>query len=273
MVVDAAFTLSRSANLLMVGAYLGSAASGIFGAPNRLIILLQYPGLSVSNGVGPRLARRPGHEPDVAAFRTALRRLIAFQCIAVAPAVVWATPIVELLLGREYLESADILVALAPYVFLTGIGPLITVGVNYLGEARRRMPIALATLALTLVTLVTFIPAFGLVGAAVSIDVSYGFYCLGHLWLCKRLLGLSLRPLVLSLARSLAAAVAMGLVLLGVGTDDLGPAEWILGGGVATAVYVAALVVSGEVPLRDLVLLATAVRRRLGISAAAAWGR
>jgi hypothetical protein len=38
-------------------------------------------------------------------------------------------------------------------------------------------------------------------------------------------------------------------------------------------VYVAALVVSGEVPLRDLVLLATAVRRRLGISAAAAWGR
>src|SRR4051794_5535798 len=51
MLVDAAFVLSRNATLLLVGAYLGSAASGVFQAPNRLIVLLQYPGLSLANGV------------------------------------------------------------------------------------------------------------------------------------------------------------------------------------------------------------------------------
>jgi O-antigen/teichoic acid export membrane protein len=262
MVVDAAFTMSRNANVLLVGAYLGSAASGIFQAPNRLLVLLQYPGLAVANGVAPRLARRPGHEPDVAAFRAALRRLIAFQCVAIAPAVVWATPIVELVLGDQYLESADVLVALAPYVFLTGLGPLISNGVTYLGEARKRMPISVATLVITLVTLVTLIPAFGLVGAAVSIDVSYGFYCVGHLWLCKRLLGLSLRPLVLSLVRALTAAAAMAAVLFAVGTHDLSPVAWILGGGAALATYIGVLVISGEVTPRDMMRLGRAVRRR-----------
>ena len=265
MVVDASFVMSRNANLLLVGAYLGSAASGIFQAPNRLIVLLQYPGLSVSNGVAPRMARRPGHEPDVAAFQTALRRLLAFQCIVIAPAVVWATPVVLLLLGDQYLKSADVLVALTPFMVLTGLGPLITVSVNYLGEARRRMPIAVGTLVITLVSLVVLIPAFGLVGAAVSSDVSYGFYCLGHLWLCKRVLGLSLRPLALSLARALVAAVAMGLVLYAVGTEHLGPADWILGGGAAVVTYLAVLVATGEVPLRDLLRLGGAVRRRLRV--------
>jgi O-antigen/teichoic acid export membrane protein len=260
MVVDAAFTMSRNANVLLVGAFLGNAASGIFQAPNRLLVLLQYPGLAVANGVAPRLARRPGHEPDVRAFRAGLRRLIAFQCVAIAPAVVWATPVVELVLGNQYLESADVLIALAPYIFLTGLGPLISNGVSYLGEARKRMPISVATLVITLVTLVTLIPAFGLVGAAVSIDVSYGFYCAGHLWLCNRLLGLSLRPLALSLARALTAAAAMGAVLFAVGTQDLGPASWILGGGAALATYVGVLVLSGEVTPRELMRLAGLLR-------------
>ena len=51
MVVDAAYAVSGNANVLLIGGYLGTAAAGIFQAPARLLILSQYPGLSVANAV------------------------------------------------------------------------------------------------------------------------------------------------------------------------------------------------------------------------------
>ena len=59
----------------------------------------------------------------------------------------------------------------------------------------------------------------------------------------------------------------MGAVLYAVGTDDLSPAAWVLGGGAALATYLAVLVVSGEVTLRDVAHLVRGVRRRLRRSA------
>src|SRR3712207_8752862 len=44
-------------------------------APARLIVFLQYVGVSVANGVAPGLARREGHEPEARTFNTALRYL------------------------------------------------------------------------------------------------------------------------------------------------------------------------------------------------------
>ena len=36
--------------------------------------------------------------------------------------------------------------AMAPFIYLFGLAPLVSVGVNYLGEARRRIPVAIAAL-------------------------------------------------------------------------------------------------------------------------------
>ena len=85
--IDASYTLSSSLCVLLVGAYVGSAASGIFQAPMKVIVLIQYVGLSTAYGVAPRLARGPGQTPNVKAMNRALRGLIGFQCLALAPAV------------------------------------------------------------------------------------------------------------------------------------------------------------------------------------------
>ncbi len=245
--IDVSYTLSASLSVLLLGAFAGATASGIFQAPAKLIVLIQYVGASAANGVAPRLARGHGQEPNVRALARALRGLIAFQCLMLAPAIVWAGPIAHVLLGTGYSQSADVLRALAPYIFFCGLAPLVTTGVTYLGEAGRRVPIALATLALAAAGGFILIPSHGVVGAAIATDVAFGFYTLAHIWLCRRLLQLRIGSLLRSLARGLTAAAAMGLVLALVGTKDLTISDWLVGGVAGLATYIAMLIFTREI--------------------------
>jgi stage V sporulation protein B len=261
-VVDTAYTLSGSVNVLLLGAYAGSAASGLFQAPMRLIVSLNYVGLSVANGVAPRMARRAGHEPNVRALHAALRGLIGFQCLLLAPVIVWAKPITSLLLGSEFVESADVLVALAPFIFFSGFAPILSISINYLGEARRRVPIALATVVIMFATSAMLIPRHGPVGAAIATDIGFGVYTLAHLWLCRRLLKLPLAGLAPSLASGLTSAAVMALVLVNVGTDNLTPAEWLFGGISGLTAYISTMVFTRELRMGDVARATKAARSR-----------
>jgi O-antigen/teichoic acid export membrane protein len=262
-IVDSAYFFSSNVNVLLLAGFLGTAASGVFQATWRLITFLAYVGLSVAYGVAPRLARRPGHEPNVGALRAALRGLVAFQCVMLAPAVVWARPITHLVLGSGYAGAADVLAALAPFIFFSGLAPILSLSINYVGEARRRVPIALCTLLLVFAASMVLIPRHGLVGAAVATDIAYGYYTLAHLWLCHRLLKVPLAPLGWALACALTAAAAMGIVLFEVGTTDLSPRDWILGATGGLAAYVSMLLLTGEIRGRDLAHAVAAVRKPL----------
>jgi O-antigen/teichoic acid export membrane protein len=262
-VVDSAYFFSSNVNVLLLGGFLGTAASGIFQATWRIVAFLGYVGLSVAYGVAPHLARRPGHEPNVQALRAALRGLIAFQCVLLAPAVVWARPITHLVLGSGYGGAANVLAALAPVIFFSGLAPILSLSINYIGEARRRVPIALSTLLLVFVASMVLIPRHGLVGAAVATDIAYGYYTLAHLWLCHRLLKMPLAQLAWTLACALTAATAMGIVLFEVGTTDLSPRDWLLGATGGLAAYVCMLLFTGEIRGRDLARAGAAVRKPL----------
>jgi len=219
----------------------------------------------MANGIAPQLARRPGHTPRVGALGAGLRVLVAFQCLLLAPAIVWAEPIVHLLLGPKYEQSADVLVALAPHMFFTGFAPLVSITVNYLGEARRRMPIALVTLALSVGGALLLIPPLGVVGAAITSDIALGFYTLGHLWLCRRLLHVPLLPLVWALACGLTAAGGMGVVLTLVGTErELSLLQWVGGATGGVAVYLAILVFTRELTAAELRRVGEVVGAKLG---------
>ena len=262
--IDVSYTLSASLSVLFLGAYMGAAASGIFQAPAKLIVLIQYVGASMANAVGPRLASGPGRELNVRAVHGALRFLIGFQCLMLAPAVVWAAPITRVLLGPGYSSSAKVLTALAPYIFFCGLAPLVTTGINYLGEAGRRVPISFATLALTAGACFVLIPSHGVVGAAIATDIGFGFYTLAHIWLCRRLLKLRIGMLVWSLACGLTAAAAMGIVLASIGTNNLTAADWLKGivGGVAA--YVTMLVFTRELRTDHIVRAVATARAELG---------
>jgi O-antigen/teichoic acid export membrane protein len=251
-VVNGIWTLLGQTSVLLLGAYVGTTQVGLFSAPNRLAIVLHYPGLAVQNSVAPRLARGPNVQPDVRSFMTAMRYLIILQTIIAAATLVWAAPIVHLLLGHQYAGSAAVLRTMTPFIFLQGIGPLVSVGVNYLGESRQRILIAAASLAVQLILSVILIPAHGAVGAAGAASAGYALYVPEHLLLCRDLLGISLRPLVGTLLRSGFAAVLAGGVLFLAGTSHLSALAWVSGSIGALAVFVAALVATGELTRGEL---------------------
>ena len=169
-------------------------------------------------------------------------------------------------LGSRFGESASVLRALAPFVFLVGFGPLASGTVNYLGEARRRVPIAIATALINLVLDLVLVPRIGVIGGSVGTDVAYALYAPAHLYICQRELRLDLRPAAVTLVRTLLAGAAMTGVLLLVGSP-LGEAWRIVLGGVAgLSVFLIVLRVTGELkPGEALALLShVPLLRRLG---------
>jgi O-antigen/teichoic acid export membrane protein len=245
-VVDWAFAAFEQIDQLLIGLLLTTRAVGSFGAPLRLAALLHYPGYAIANGVVPRLARTGAQQPDTAAFVRALRILFVIQAALTAPLVAWAQPITALLLGTAYSQADDVLRALAPYVFLSGLAPLVSLGANYLGEARRRPRIAVSTLALNVVIDVVLLRKIGIVAAAIGTDVAFVLYVAAHVALCTRALELRLRPLLVGLGRSLAAGAAACGVLALVGTSHLALWQWAVGAPAAVLAFAAVLAASGE---------------------------
>lgn len=264
VVIDGAFALFQQVDVLVIGGVLGAAAVGRYSAPLRLMVLLHYPGLAAASGVAPRVARGAAGAPATGTLSRALRGLILLQCLMVAPVVVWATPVAKLLLGGGYAQSADVLRAFAPFVLLTGLAPLASMAVDYLGAARRRVPIAIGTVLVNLAIDLALIPRIGIVGGAIGTDVAYLLYVPGHLWICHRMIGLPLRPLLSTLAGGLVSAAAMAGVLLAFGTRSLSPLAWCAGLAGGTLAFAAAALVTRAIALREARALLTALARRSG---------
>jgi len=231
LIVDGAYTAFTQIDVLVIGAYLGASAVGIFSAPIKLTVLLTYPGSAVSSGVAPRLARGLPGGPNVQAFGTGLRVLLIVQAAITAFILGWAPLMVRVVLGPHYHESASVLRALAPYIFLSGFGALVSLSANYLGEARRRVPVALITVVINLVVDVVLVPRIGVIGGAWGTDAAFALYALAHLRICQRALGIDLRPTGASFARTALAGAAMTGVLLLFG-DSLGHVARTVAGGV-----------------------------------------
>jgi O-antigen/teichoic acid export membrane protein len=256
LIIDGAYVLFSQIDVLLIGAILGVTAVGQFGAPLRIVTFLSYAGTSAASGVAPRVAR--GVEgPDTRALAGALRRLMAFQGVLIAPLIVWAEPLTEVAFGEGYGESADVLRGLVPYVFLLGVSPLLARSVNYLGEARRRIPISIGALAVNFAIDIALLSELGIIAGAIGTDVAYFLYAAAHLWICRRMLAIPLRPLGLTLIRTLLAAAVMSGVLAAFGTGSVAVPLLLGGGVVGTAAYVGVLLLTREVSPDDL-------RRALG---------
>jgi O-antigen/teichoic acid export membrane protein len=259
-ITNGVFTLFSQIDVILLGALIGSAAVGVFQAPVRFISMLTYAGTALAAGVGPTLAVKGNR--NISAFEASIRYLIIGQALLIAPVIVWADPIVDLLLGPDYQESVPVLRAMAPFVFLSGIGPFLSSAVNYLGGAGRRVPIAIAAVAANATIDLILIPPLGVLAGAIGTDIGYLIYVPAHFWVCRRTLGLPLRPIAITLGRCALAATAMGLVLLAAGTDDLSIAGWALGGTSALVAYFGSLLITRELEPDEFRALARWIGRR-----------
>jgi stage V sporulation protein B len=250
-VVDLGVSVIAQVDILLIGALLTSAAVGSFGAVMKIMTVLGYLGTAVAGGVAPRLSFGAG-PPDARGLNQAIRYLLIAQGLVLAPIVVWAKPIVQLLLGPGYPDSAEIMQVLSVMAFVSAPAAVISVSVTYLGAARRRVGIVLLTLVLGLLCTYGLLRTVGLVGAAIADDIVATAYVLANLWICTQLVSVDVRMLGLTVFRTLIAALGMAVPMLVVGTDHLSPAQWFIGGAAAGAAYAASLLITRELSVAEL---------------------
>jgi O-antigen/teichoic acid export membrane protein len=259
VIVDGAFTLFSTIDVLLIGAILSVSAVGLFEAAYKLAGLLYFIGAPVRSAVAPRLTLG-GSGPDHEALETALRYMVLIQGVVLAPMIVWAEPLTRIAFGTDYLDSVDTLRALAPFALLTAVSPLLAGAANYLGAAARRVPIAIGAVVVNAAIDLALLRQIGIIAAAIGTDVAYALYVAAHLRLCQDVAGLRLRPLVAPFLGSLAAAGGMALVLLIFGTGDVAVPLVVIGGTVGTAVYTGILILTRQVTLAELIALARRLR-------------
>ena len=259
-VINAAYTLFDQIDALVIGGILGATSVGLYQAPARLVTLISYPGMALASGVAPRLAKQRDKAPDVGLYIRSLRLILIYQAFVVAPVIVWSAPIMDLIAGSRYASSADVLLALAPFIYLSSIAPYVTMAINYAGHAKSRIPIVIATVLINIGLDIWLVKEIGIVGAAISTDISFAIYVGAHLVVARRSFGAPILPQIGLMLRTFVAAVAMGACLFAFGTDDLGVSDWILGAISGTAAYLIVLFLMRVISSEDVV----GARDRLG---------
>jgi O-antigen/teichoic acid export membrane protein len=252
ILVDAVFALFDRADVLIIGAYLGSASAGIFDAATRILAFAGYPSLAVSAGFAPRLAHGRRSREDSALFLGALRYTILLYLLLSAVLFVWAEPIVDLALGEGYSEAEDVLRVIAPFLAVKGMGPVLASAANYLGEARRRVPVAASALLVNVVIDIVLVPEIGIVAGAIGTGVAFTVYVGGHMRICQPALEISFASLAPNVARGALAACVAGVALFAFGTSELSPLAWIAGPLVATFAYIGTLFLVRELHVDEV---------------------
>jgi O-antigen/teichoic acid export membrane protein len=250
-IADGVWAVFSQIDLLLIGALLGSAAVAIFQAPLRLLLIVSYPGLALGAALGPRLARVAGrNRPDPRRLVAGIRGLLIVQTLAAGFVIAWGVPLTRTLFGEDYGASAGVFAALAPYVALSGLAPLLSIAITYVGGTRARIRVALFALALNVLLDALLLPTIGVVGAAIGTDVGYAFYVLGHLLIGAHRLKFSLDRIAATAVRStVALGPTVGILLVGV---KLGLAASLAAAVLAVIVYTAILRVLGETAMRPL---------------------
>ena len=170
--ITVAFTMFEQVDVILIGAIISTTAVGVFEAPMRLT-----PSSPTADrhwrSASLRGSRAAVAGRSLGRIDAANRYLIILQATFLAPILVWTQPIVDLVLGPALSGSVSVLRALAPFVFLSGIGTFITIAVNYVGEARRRVLLSFVTVAINAAIDIVLLPRIGVVGGAIGTDMAY----------------------------------------------------------------------------------------------------
>jgi O-antigen/teichoic acid export membrane protein len=239
--VDAAWALFVQMDVLFIAAFLDSRHAGFFQAPVRVLSLVAYPALAVATAMGPRISI-DSSETSLTRFRTSLQLLLAFQILCAVIVLTAGASIVQLVAGANYSDAPLVTRALAPWVLLSGIAPVASKALDYMGAGRERLPFAVLAAAVNAVIDIALIPTIGIVGAAIGTDVGIAVFVGGTLLVCRRHVGYTFRHLFTDVRPFVVPAVVTGVGLTAVDIASNAAVVLAIAVALATILYVAFIV-------------------------------
>jgi O-antigen/teichoic acid export membrane protein len=246
--VDVIWAILSQIDVLMMGIILTPVAVAAFQAPSKLLSLATYPGLALANALSPRLAGDSSSARTVDVVALTARRLLIVQAFGAAFVFGYADLFVRFALGHRYVSGSaeSVLRGLAPFVILSGLAPLLSTAVDYVGGARRRIPIAAVTLAVNVGLNLLLLSRVGPVGAAVAVDVAYAIFVTAHAVVARQLFGLDTKAVGRTLLVAVVAAGSMIGIIELIRAAALGPGMTVAAGVLGSVAFIAVVAAAGD---------------------------
>lgn len=214
-VADLTWVLFLQIDVLLIGALLTTADVASFEAPLRALAFGGYIGYALGLAIGPRLAVDATRTEAARHLRFGLRLGAVAQGLVAIGWVLLVAPAAPLLFGDDYRSSTDVMYALAPYLYLSGMLPLLSLALVYTGRGSARAAIYVGALALNAILDLALLRPLGVMGAAIGSNVALALLLLSHVRFLHGVPGLGVRALAQPIAvcgLAAAACSALGLV-------------------------------------------------------------
>jgi O-antigen/teichoic acid export membrane protein len=216
-VADLTWVLFLQIDVLLIGALLTTADVASFEAPLRALAFGGYVGYALGLAIGPRLAADATRLEAARHLRFGLRLAAVAQGLVAIGWVLVVAPAAPLLFGGDYRSSAAVMHALAPYLYLSGMLPLLSLALVYTGRGNARAAIYAGALALNAILDLLLLRRLGVMGAAIGSNVALTLLLVLHVRALRDLPGLGVgqlaRPIVV--CGLVAAACAVPGLLVG----------------------------------------------------------
>lgn len=178
-------------DVFLVGAFVGTAAVGHYGAAVAFAELAWYGSSALATALYPRLTAAGGEEALALLTRGARHAFISTAVIVLGLLLV-GVPLIPVLLGEAYRPSVALLVVLLPGVLLYGLAPVWSAFfTGHMGRPLISLAIAGLSLGLDGVLNVVLLPRYGVSAAAWSATAGYAVASVFALAIVVRTTGLS----------------------------------------------------------------------------------
>jgi O-antigen/teichoic acid export membrane protein len=240
-------TIYTSMDVIVLSAFVGETAVGLYSAAWRYVRLGAVVAKSFTTAVFPLLTRAHLESPEK--FRQITQHAVRVMAMISIPIIVGVTVlperVVQLIYKPEFAEAAPILQILIWVLLLEFVNPFLSHSLFSQGKQRLSMFVASVGLLTNVILMLTLVPVYGSVGAALACVGSGAMATICYLYFTREQ-GM-LRVFAVETTRIAVAGIVMGVCLTAVASQS-----WLMVGTVATLVYGTMLLVVQAVRLNDL---------------------
>ncbi|MCW2949451.1 MAG: hypothetical protein JWN41_464 [Thermoleophilia bacterium] len=169
----------------VIKAFHGDAAVAPYALVIKLQAMLVAPAITATSIVAPRIAG--AGSAGAAMYRQWLAFFVVVQ-LGVCGMVAVVAPDLFAAINPDYRGDWGILLAMLPFLLLSGLATLPSVTMNQLGEARARQRIAIVAVLINVLVDLALVPSLDAYGAAIGTTVAYTWYVVMHHRLAERAL-------------------------------------------------------------------------------------
>lgn len=176
---SSADVIDRQVDILLVGFFLNPAAVSFYVVGKQILTFIKTPlsalGFTLSPTFGAKKAEGNIEQASKIYEISLINSLLLYIPAAVGLYFI-AEPLISLIFGTDYINSAPILKVLTIYGVMLAVTQITSNSLDYLGRAKARSITKGVTAILNAALNILLIPRIGVIGAAIATVISFGIY-------------------------------------------------------------------------------------------------